>query len=482
MRGAILRFRMLQFSPLIVVVLMAAAWFSLPVDARHQGISPLYVAVLAPEGAPMSDVREVRALVMEALVRHGQGLEQWQDLPGLSQARELDGLASQTSAVLAGIEPDACDENGVPRVLSAGEQEQVFDGVETFEERYGASVVVFVISTDPAPPVALSSIGDASILSEAEHAAIEGSGTVEALRRHAHKRKTGPVLLDFDSLRSGVSAGDIHEGRYVGWNMLLLDGRFWESYTISPQGGSSRELPYGTWSSLSDPELKRSADVIARSSDGAVLVVGPVDSGLHVVRTAPGMDAEKTAMLWNLLPGWSFNEALWQPIALDNASRAAAGGAGLAEVALAGSGTSPRIALVALYHAHPREPALWEALGRSPLTVLRVWLGTYLSVVIAALGILFATALVASPLAFRAERIYREGIEVERERERVRREAELRVVRKLDELSGRVESVRENASEATSTIVSDVAEDIDSTVAELRRILGDVVAKGDPDE
>jgi ABC-type transporter Mla subunit MlaD len=114
--------------------------------------------------------------------------------------------------------------------------------------------------------------------------------------------------------------------------------------------------------------------------------------------------------------------------------------------------------------------------------VLRVWLGTYLSLVIAALAVLFLASLVASPLAFRAERIYRERVEAERERERVQREAELRVVRKLDELSERVESVREHASEATSASVSDVAEDIDSTVAELRRILGDVVAKGDPDE
>jgi hypothetical protein len=482
MKTSTLRYRLLQFLPLIVVALMAAAWFSLPVDARHQGISPLYMAVLAPEEEPAPDLREVRTLVMDSLLRQDKGLEPWEDLPGIADARAIDGLAGRTSTLLAGIEPDVCDETGAPRVLTAAEQEQVFASVGTFEERYKASVTVFVVSTDLAPTVALSSIGDARVLTDEERAAAQGIGTVEALRRLAQNQKAGPVWLDLESTRSGISGDVVHGGRHIGWNTLLLDGHFWESYTISREGSYLGPLTNGMWDSLSDPELKRSADVIANSGDGAVLVVGPMDSGLHVVRPAPGMDAEQAARLWSRLSDWRLSEALWGPISLGSEARAVADGAGLAEVAFAGSGAAPRIALVALYRAHPREPALWEALGRSPLTVLRVWLGTYLSLVIAALAVLFLASLVASPLAFRAERIYRERVEAERERERVQREAELRVVRKLDELSERVESVREHASEATSASVSDVAEDIDSTVAELRRILGDVVAKGDPDE
>ncbi|MHB8805296.1 MAG: hypothetical protein ACYC7C_08725, partial [Coriobacteriia bacterium] len=186
--------------------------------------------------------------------------------------------------------------------------------------------------------------------------------------------------------------------------------------------------------------------------------------------------------LWDIAARSPEHLALWQPVPLRGESREVADGARLIELAVAGTGVTPRVALVALYDTAPQTRALWSGLGRSPLMIARIWVGTYMSVILGALGIALIASFAASPLAFRAERIYREEREVERERARVQREAELRVVRKLDELSTRVEAVRDRASDATSTSVSGVAEDIDSTVAELRRILGDVAEVGEHDE
>ncbi|MHB1477745.1 MAG: hypothetical protein ACYCXD_09275, partial [Coriobacteriia bacterium] len=334
-------------------------------------------------------------------------------------------------------------------------------------------------SSDPEPPVALSSVGDESLLTPDELAAIRGEGSVESLRREAHDRPTGRLWVDFDMLNGSVV--EVRGSRCIGMGTLLLDGHFWEAYSIAPEDAMGDIMPGGMWESLSDPALTRSAETIARSTDGAVLVVGPVDAGHHVVRPAD-MSADEASALWDIAARSPEHLALWQPVPLRGESREAAGGARLIELAVAGTGVTPRVALVALYDTAPQTRALWSGLGRSPLMIARIWVGTYMSVILGALGIALIASFAASPLAFRAERIYREEREVERERARVQREAELRVVRKLDELSTRVEAVRDRASDATSTSVSGVAEDIDSTVAELRRILGDVAEVGEHDE
>lgn len=479
MKRGVWRFRLLQLSPLIIAAIMLALWFSLPIEARHRSFDPAWILVSDPAGLDAVNMADVQTSVMEGLLRQRRGLEPWEDLSAQSGPRALDGIAARTSGALFRAEPELCDEDGVPRPLTADEQATLFSDLEEFEDTYGASVTVFVISSDPEPPVALSSIGDELVLTSEELAAVRGEGSVESLRREAQGRPAGRLWVDLEMVNGGQ--GDLKDDRYLGRSTLLLDGRFWEAYSIAPAGSMGDMVTGGLWESLSDPDLKRTAEAIARSSDGAVLVVGPVDAGHHVVRPA-SMSADDGAALWGLAARSPQHQALWQPVPLRGESRAAAGGARLMEFAVAGSGVAPRVALVALYDTPPRARALWSALGRSPLTVARVWVGTYLSVILGALGILLIASFVVSPLAFRAERIYREEREAERERTRMQREAELRVVSRLDELSARVEAVRDHASEATSTSVSGVAEDIDSTVAELRRILGDAAEAGEHDE
>lgn len=479
MKRAIWRFRLLQLSPLIIAALIAALWFSFPIEARHRSMDPIWTFFSEAGSADAIYTPDVQVSVMEALLRQKRGLEPYEGVLNDSGRRELDGIAARTSGALFRAEPALCDENGVPRDISASEWSTLFKDIAAFEEMYDASVTVFVISSDPEPPVALSAIGDEAVLTTAERAAVRGEGGIEALRREALGRATGRLWVDFGMV--GTGQGELKGERYLGWSTLLLEGRFWESYSIAPAGSYADMLTGGTWESLDDPDLTASAENLARTADGAVLVIGPVDDGRHVVRPADMSAAQATA-LWELATISNEHQALWQPVPLRGESREIAGGARLIEFAVAGSGVEPRVALIALYDTPPRTRALWSALGRSPLTAARVWVGTRLSVFIGVLGMLLVASFLVSPLAFRAERIYREQREVERERARVQREAELRVVRKLDELSARVEAVRDRASAATSESVTGVAEDIDSTVAELRRILGDVAGSEEHDE
>jgi hypothetical protein len=478
-KKAILRYRLLQLSPLIIAALIAALWFSFPIEARHRSLDPLWTSLFSPESPDAAYMPEVQISVMEALLRQKRGLEPYEAVLGDTGQRAIDGLAARTSGALFRAEPAVCDENGAPRSITEAEQSTLFEDVKEFEDAHDASVMVYVISSDPEPPVALSSIGEESVLTTAELAAVRGEGSIEPLRREALSQPNGRLWVDLEMVNGGQ--GDLKDDRYLGRSTLLLDGRFWEAYSIAPAGSMGDMVTGGMWESLGDPDLKRTAEAIARSSDGAVLVVGPVDAGHHVVRPE-SMSADEAASLWDLAARSPQQQALWQPVPLRGESRAAAGGARLMEFAVAGTGVAPRVALVALYDTPPRARALWSALGRSPLTVARVWVGTYLSVILGVLGILLIASFAVSPLAFRAERIYGEKREAERERSRMQREAELRVVSRLGELSARVEAVRDHASEATSTSVSGVAEDIDSTVAELRRILGDAAEAGEHDE
>ena len=67
--------------------------------------------------------------------------------------------------------------------------------------------------------------------------------------------------------------------------------------------------------------------------------------------------------------------------------------------------------------------------------------------------------------------------ELERERERVRREARERVIDRLTALSERIDVAATTASGDTSDQIALAARDIDSTVAQLKDILGDLAAE-----
>jgi hypothetical protein len=100
-----------------------------------------------------------------------------------------------------------------------------------------------------------------------------------------------------------------------------------------------------------------------------------------------------------------------------------------------------------------------------------------LAFIFGALGLCFLASLVAAPLAFVREKTLTADFELERERERVRVEARERVIGRLTALSERIDIAATTASGDTSDQIALAARDIDSTVAQLKDILGDLAAE-----
>lgn len=474
------RYRLLQASPLIVGALIVLAWFSLPLEARSAGLTRLYL-IGAPEAVFAEvDDDQIQLTVMEAIERSQKGLEPWESSGGsyYDGHREIDALAGRASYKLGEIEPAATDEYGEPRQLSDDELAQVLEDIEAFERENGAAVVVWALPAAKTAPVALSAMPNTAVLLPEELAEYERSNTIEAIRRVARQQQAGPLMPDVSALNGGQ--GERYGERYIGVSTLVLDGRLWESYVIASEGGSGEMLPGGMWTTIEDPALEEAVSSYAEAADGCGFVVGPIDADPVLIRAPSGMSEEVCAEVWEgILTSQPGTQALWQPVPVMLEKEVANAPADLAEVALGGTGRAPRVALMALYNTHPRIPDMWERIGRSPATVLQVWVGTHFTLVLGALAVLFLTSLVASPLAFRAERLFVERVEVERERERVQRETELRVVERLNELSARMDAVIARASETTAADVSGVSEDIESTIAELRAILGSVMPPGE---
>lgn len=479
MKRDLWRYRVLQLSPLLVIALMATAWFGVPTEARTTGLMPLLgLGAVGSDGFVYS-ADETQVTVMQAILRQQKGLEPWEGVTSVVGWTPLGSLAGSVSSALADVEPEVLDETGAPRELGAAEAVLAFERIDEYEAEYDAAVAVFVISSDPAPPVAVSSVASESVLTDAERTELEDRGTLESIRRLVAGGGVGPVWADLHELNGGT--GESYDDRFIGHSAFTLEGHIWETYTLAHNEYAGQPLMAGMWQSVTDPAVQQSADAIARAGEGAAFVVGPIDAGHHVVRPARGLTAEETAGLWRLAESRRLEAMTQGPVGIGRDLSAIAGGADLVEAALVGSGRAPRVALIALYDTHPATHALWEQIGRSPITVLRVWMGTYPTFILGVLAVLLLASVVASAVAFRAERLYRERIEVERERARVQREAELRVISKLDELSARMDSLRERASSSTAAGVEGVSEDIESTVAELRSILGSVAEGGDGD-
>ncbi len=476
MKRSLWRYRILQISPLVVIALMAAAWFGVPSEARTAGLMPLFGLGAVWDNEFVYSADETQVTVMQAILRQQQGLEPWEGVASVGGPWALGSLAGSVSSALADMEPEVLDETGAPRELDAAEAALAFERVDTYEAEYDAAVAVFVISSDPAPPVAISSIASESVLTAAERTELENHGTLEPIRRLVARSGAGPVWVNLHELNGGT--GESYNGRFIGYSAFTLNGHIWETYTLAHNEYAGQPLMPGMWDSVTDPAVQQSADAIARAGEGAAFVVGPIDAGHHVVRPARGFTADETAGLWRLAESRRLETMTQGPVGVGRDLSAIAGGADLVEAAVVGSGRAPRVALIALYDTHPATRALWERIGRSPVTVVRVWMGTYPTFILGALAVLLLASVAASAVAFRAERLYRERIEVERERARVQREAELRVISKLDELSVRMDTLREQASSSTAEGVAGVSEDIESTVAELRSILGSV-AEGD---
>jgi hypothetical protein len=143
--------------------------------------------------------------------------------------------------------------------------------------------------------------------------------------------------------------------------------------------------------------------------------------------------------------------------------------------------TGQRVVFAALYATDPRITALRAAVVTNPWRAVQLWVALALPWVLAGLGALLVAAMVASPLAFVAERRLRADHALEVERERIRTAARERVLDRLAALSAHVERAGEEGARRDADELDSVSRDIEGTVEELRRILGSTSPGGDAD-
>ncbi|PKQ15623.1 MAG: hypothetical protein CVT67_08855 [Actinobacteria bacterium HGW-Actinobacteria-7] len=229
---------------------------------------------------------------------------------------------------------------------------------------------------------------------------------------------------------------------------------------------------------------------------GAAFLIGPTDAPLVPVRLPEGLTARQAQIA---IQDQLVNQDTWgqwpDQVSRAGSILAARIGAGWFTSALAYTpadsagntgghiGGAQPLVFVALYDNNPAVPLMWDRLVKTPGKQVQVWLSVNGLLVAGVLAVLFLGALVASPVAFLYERRQTEEQDLARERERVRREARERVVGRLTHLSERVDAAAAMASASTRREVAGVAHDIDSTVDELRLILGELSKRGgDRDE
>jgi hypothetical protein len=464
-----LGFRLLQLSPLAVIALIAATLFSLPgpviTSSLHSAFLRSSDAADAKYQGPPSEVT-----VLEAFA-YGDGSESY---AVSGDSRVMHRAATASGGKLRSLTPPFFSADGAPRALTIAEAERAYAPLEEFEEAHDAGVAVFTVPVESTPPVALAVLADPSVLKPDELLEYESSGTVQTLRGRVQAQESPslPTSLDLNG-----SSGEEVEGRFIGQSRFMMDGHFWESFTVVPAGSLGETIMGGDWTGIDDPDLFAVAEDLAEHGKGCVFIVGPIDGDPKLVRGAGGFTEGESESAWSLWEhGSSGDMLLWGAAPLTQQESRLLGGAVYAEADINSLGVQPGIAFIGLYRQHPRLQVLRDELGRSPVTAARVWLGTSLPLVMACMLVLLLASFVAMVWSFRAERVYSERLEVERTRRRVQREAESRVVARLTELTTRMDDLMARASEDNAANVAGVAADIDATVGELRDILGSASA------
>lgn len=500
--------RLIEFSPAVLLALLLAVWFAVPSPVRSAALNSTASPVpSSPTEASASQAREYSLLreaypVLRQSERNPDGLPA---LPRPSLSRLHSAAALTTTKVMASpwLLHDA---SGALTPFALGPDSSAFSNLRDFEAQTGARVFAFAMPARRNPPVVLSAIAAPGLLTPSETRELRRTGTIEGLRRDFARETHGGIM---SSMRVDArNSGGRFEGerRSVTLATFVSQGRFYECYMLTPAGGPDT---YNIWDSGGDDPLVSSvasatpADrqrlrTIAEALRGAVLIVGPVDAPPVPMRVPAGVTAGQcaavTARCADLLAGderaalsaggpeldalgygptvrpllaHQFGGGMWHGAAISQPDAITA-------ASLDGSwAVVDPMLYVAVWEDHPDLAALWEKFGQTPLHKFWIWTGLRLKLVLGVMGALLLASLLASPLAFRRERQLTAELEFEREQERIRAEARDKVLKRLSELSRRIDTAAQGVSGAPRDHVASSARDIESTVVELKRILGE---------
>jgi hypothetical protein len=487
---------LVQFAPLVLLALFLAAWFAVPSSVRYASLQqaamprPTTEARLAAQPDP-----ELTVLL---------ALDEWVHQPAGSIAADKSNADSRLEdigkAVTGKVMSEAWrlhDSSGALKSFPLPENDPAFSALSEYEKRNGARLFAFAIPARPNPPVALSAVASLSVLTPSERKEFETSGTLELLRHHRRGQEPRTLPVDARDLNSGNGDGP----RRLIYGAVEIRGHFYEVYALAPLETDQTGGDYPTLSrtaALDSPENRRAIRRLADNTGGAVFVVGPTDATPVPLRAPMGATASQRAALTGSAGRYLSavgNNSPLRPARLEDSALAGHLGSGAwidtvvsapdLMVARSGDGRSAMMdpmLFVAVWGVHPDIATTWDHIGRTPVRQFWVWLGVRLPFVLSALGVLLVVSLLASPVAFVRERRLTSELEIEREQERVRRAARENVVRRLTELSARIDRAAAQASDASRGDVVRTARDIDATVADLRRILGELTPPGERNE
>lgn len=475
--------RLIQFSPLMILALILAVWFMTPPDMRTLAFE--YASMRATPEMETAGVDFTFDLELEAVRRlQGASDKTIHITPGNSADGQLQTMATGVTGRVMSEAWRLYDTSGDIKPNAIAANSAIFETLRAYEERTHSRVAVFVLPPQDKPRVALQAIESTEVLTPAERRELENEGTLESLRRLTRGDKVQRLPVDIERLTSG--SGDQHGDRVVYYTAKSIGGRIYEVYAVFPKPeegtGDLPELPDSR--SVNARANRRALDRLVRRWGGAAFVVGPTDDALVPLRVPEALDASNIAhgaqsIHRRLGPDGSngvvklageytgsLDGAKWMGVALGVSPGYDAPGEKKGTVV-----ARQPLVFVAAYDSSPDVPLAWEQIGKTPWHIVQVWMSARIFWIAGFLGVAFLASLIASPVAFAYERRQTAELELARERERVRRQARERVINRLTELSERVDRAAATASTGTRTEVQAVADDIDSTVNELRAIL-----------
>lgn len=434
-------------------------------------------AGMAPEFSypPVSPELEVLRSVVEGDVRTA---DEYTMVEGTltRAARSAASRLAQDSARLY--------EDGTVRPRVFDIDDEAFADLRTHLEMTDGRAYAALIPIDPNPPVAKAAIGAATCLTVDEQREYEASGTLQLLREAVANLQGGvdPTEFNLDNLNSGMGS-ELGLSRSFVFGVREIGGRLYEYYALSDgSGGSCLDIPESSqWESLDSDSAEKDLERAVNGADASLYIVGPLDKQ-PVELLAPtgdlaGHESELLGLFMdNLTTSYGSDGVFGVPTQLsEEFDGVRYGGGAVASGIGGGDSEDPPVllAMVGVYDEHPLIPVVWKQMEqRHPLRRAQVWLGMYLQFLLAALGVLFIASLIVSPVAFVYERRRTSEIELERERERVQREARKQVLDRLTELSHEVDAVAVRMAGTASREVADVSRDIDATIGALKDILG----------
>jgi hypothetical protein len=478
--------RLVQFAPAAALGLFLGAWFAVPAPMRTAALSDS-MSYSSPTGPISSSDSTLRAL---------QVLELWtQEQAG----RPQDGQTATTYSHLSATAWLAANEvmsktrrlygTDAARPPALPVDDPSFEAIASFESQTHGRVFAFGLPARSNPRVALSAISSLGVLTPVERRELEASGTLETLRHR--QRGPSPSVLPVDLANlNGMDS--------IGYRSVAIQGHFYEVYSLVPQDSRWDNLPHDPptlpdTTVLDSEQNRRALGRVAAYTGGAIFVIGPIDAEPVSLRLPTGATASPSALTRrpaDMLGEGAGVRELDQDVAAQLGGRWVStavsapdeDGEEIAQSANGQTGIGIPVILVAIWDVHPEIAVTWDRLGRTPLREFWVWLAARLPFVLSMLGVLLAVSLVVSPIAFVRERRLTAASEIEREQERIRREARESVVTRLTQLSARIDGAADEAADASRGSIAQAARDIDVTLADLRRILGELTASGERDE